>query len=731
MRWQSVLRIGIALAFVGVAVLVYLNLRQRPVATTPAEVAPLSEPNVLSESFATDKPAKHEFLAPDGTPAMVIAYQRAKMFADGRKEFEDINATFLRAGVKNTIVAKRAVATGKAGPTGEQPSEVVFTGDVQLSSEDGISVKAKDEATFYNIEQKTVIPGAMSFTRGRLSGSGVGADLYMDRSVLWINSQAKLSVAPEKEGGSPIEAQAGKIGLADAEHYMVLEGDAVMNHQSQRLSANNARVSFSAEGDLVQFIELRERSRVVSTGSRKSQPNLTAENINLTFAPDTGLLTHTKLVQGAVVELKETSGVTKVSGSDIDIFVGPDGETLTKLEATAPVQVSLPQQGGQPAKVITSSGLMADGDDTRGLTRAEFSGGVKYTEKRPAGRGQAASSREATSQKLVLGLKGDLAQVDTAVFTQNFTVIDGELTATAHEGTYDSVKETLRLRSVAGTKSARPKVTTSEMEVVGNEIDAELKIDGFRARGDVESFLTPSSKTKTTKTTQSGGLFEAGKRISGRSDSLTYHRDAGTAVYEGAVFLVQEDSSLRADRVDIDDVKGDLVAKGKVTSKLTLQPEKPGAPAPKPAVISAALLVYSDSARTAVYTGAATLETSTGEHLSGEQITLTLDPSDRKLKTAEAVAAPGGEVRVTLPEGRQAVGVKAIYTAATEAYQVHGKLAAFIVPAPEEGPGRCSVGNGTVLDFNRMDGASQVRSEGGALGRMKPAKCSDVIKVIK
>lgn len=728
MRWQTVLRIGIALAGIGVAVLVYLNLRERPVDTTAMTEAPLSEPDVLSEYVAGDKPATFEFLGPDGKPAMVIAFQRSKVFVDGRKEFDDINATFLRAGVKNTIVAKRAVATGKAGPTGDQPAEVVFTGDVRLTSEDGISVQAKDEATFYNIEQKTVIPGAMTFTRGRLSGSGVGADLYMDRSVLWINTNARLKVAPETGGGSPIDAQANKIGLADADHYMVLEGDAVMNHHSQRLSANNARVSFSDVGDVVQFIELRERSKVVSTGSGASRPNLTAENINLTFAPDTGLLTHTKLVQGAVVELKDSTGLTRVSGTDIDIFVGADGETLTKLEATAPVRVSLPQQGGQPAKVITSSGLVADGDDTRGLTRAEFSGGVKYTETRAAGRGQPALSREATSQTLVLGLKGDLAQVESAVFTQNFRVKDGELTATAHEGTYDSVKETLRLRNPAGVAAARPKAINAELEVVANEIDADLKTDGFHARGRVDSFLTPSSKTQTKS---SGGLFEAGKRISGASDSLTYRRDAGTAVYEGAVFLVQEDSTLRGDRVDIDDVKGDLVAKGNVSSKLTLQPEKPGAPKQKPAIITAGQLVYSDSARTAVYTGSAALETSTGEHLRGEQITLTLEPRDRKLKTAEAVAAPGGEVRVALPEGKQAVGVRAIYTAATDAYQVHGQLAAFIVPAPEKGPGECSIGNGTVLEFSRTDGAAQVRTDGGALGRMKPAKCADVIKVIK
>ncbi len=735
MRWQSALRIGIAIAGIGVAVLVYLNLRERPVDDTSTDTAPLGDANAVSVTEAIEGEANTlEILGEDGKPAIVLTYQKSKVFADGRKEFDDVSAMFVRSGVKNTIASKRAVATGQAGPTGMQPAVIVFTGDVKLSSEDGISVEAKEEATFYNIEQKTVIPGPMTFTRGRLSGSGVGADLYMDRSVLWINSDAKLSVAPEIAGGEPIAASATKIGLADAEHYMVLEENAVMTHHSQRLSATNARVSFTPTGDVVQFIELRGQARVTSTGSAASKPNLSAENINLTFAPDTGLLTHTKLVQSAVVDLRDGAGVTKVKGSDIDIFVGPDGETITKLQATNPVEVTLPQQSAQPAKVIKAKGLTAEGDDSRGLTRAVFSGGVIYNESRPATRGQAAMSRVATSESLELGLKGDLAQVDTALFRQNVEVKDGDLVASAQEGTYDSAKETLKLRSPAGAK--RPKATSGEMDITAAEIDADMTADGFVAVGRVDSFLTPSPTSKSKST---GGLFEAGKQITGTSEKLTYRREAGTVVYEGAVFLVQGDSSLRGDRVDIDDAKSDLVAKGNVISKLAMDmggarpdvKDAKGAKPQKPSEISAAQLVYTDAARTAVYTGGAKLDTPTGESLQGDQVTLTLEPGDRKLKTAVAVAPAGDQVVIRLNEQRQALGTRATYTAATDAFHVRGSLAAFIVPAPERGPGECNVVSGSDLDFNRTAGEAEVRTDGGALGRGKQVKCADVLKVIK
>jgi hypothetical protein len=141
-------------------------------------------------------------------------------------------------------------------------------------------------------------------------------------------------------------------------------------------------------------------------------------------------------------------------------------------------------------------------------------------------------------------------------------------------------------------------------------------------------------------------------------------------------------------------------------------------------------LVYTDAARTAVYTGAARLDTPTGESLQGEQVTLTLEPGDRKLKTAVATAPAGGQVRIALLEQRQAIGSRATYTAATDAYQVRGSLAAFVVPDKDR-PGECNVVSGSLLDFKRTEGESEVRTDGGALGRMKPAKCADVLKGAK
>lgn len=716
MRWQSVARVVVGLAGLGVAVLVYLQLEDRQSVPGSVEV-PLSDPDVVS----TSRKGERLVLSAEGQPNVVIAYAEQRILADGRIEFSDVSAEFSKGGVTRTIQARTAVASGRAGPTGEQPARIDFSGNVRLGAADGISVETDDEATFFNQEQKTVIPGRMRFTRGRLSGGGVGAELFMESSILWINEDAMLRVAPEREGGAAVEARARRIGLADADHFMRLEGDAVMTYQAQRLSADTARVMFTPATYGVQFIELRGRSRVTATAGAGTRPDLSAGDINLAFAEGTGLLSSATLAHDARVQTRSGPGVSSVTGSVIEMFLAPNGETLTRLQASAPVAVTLPPADGQPAKVIRSQGLQADGTEAAGLTRAVFSGGVQYEETRGAARGRATPAlRTATSETLTLDLAGSLTAVERAQFLRTVRVVDGTLTATAGAGTYDSAAETLALRSPAGT--ARPKVATGDMDVVATLIDADLKGDGLDARGQgdarVESTLKPS--TGTTSASSAEGLFERGKVITGVSDRLVYSRASGRATYEGGVYLLQGDSHLAADRVVLDEGTGDVTATGSVKSALVLDT--------RPSRVSADALTYTERTRVADYSGRAVLEAPSGERTTGDRVVLTLKPEGRALSGVIATATGTNVVRVTLPGQRQATGREVTYDAETDRYRVTGEPATFVLPSSGKETGECTLLTGTELRFSRTSGAAEVVGRGGALGTTQTVKCAEVIK---
>lgn len=728
MRWQTVARMVVAVIGVGCAVAVYVYLRPRPeaVVTTPS----LLDPGAI----AVSKNTSFKLLGPDGKPIYEITSDVRRVMADDRMEYRgNVRLTFARSGVLYTVTADEADTAGTAGPTGEEQSRVVFRGKVRMKGEDGFSVET-EEGTYFNVEQRLTFPGAVAFTRGELSGSGVGGDLYMDRSVLWLYDQSEMRIAPAG-GGVPVVVTAKRIGLAEADRYLRVEEGARLTRENQTL-ASDLMMLFLAEGSqTVRRIEMDGRSRVTQTGGGV-RPDMRADNIDLDFAPETSALSHARLDGNGVLITRDESGTTRITGSTIDLMLGADGTTLTRLESAAPTEVQLPRSGATPARTIRSAGLIAEGAEPKGLDRAVFSGGVNYRETTPASRGQAAKSRVATSDSLVLGLGGGLNQVDMAEFRQNFTVTDDTMTAKADEGRYDAQKETLQLRANVPARQ-RPHIVDQEIEVTAQAIDVDLKQDSFVAKGRVESLRksVPKAPGATPGSASTPGLFEEGEPIGGKANELSYAKATGLAVYTGEVALSQSSGPgkssnvLRADEVRLDDKKTDLTATGQVRSTFFIE-QGATASAKQPLTdtqFNSDRMAYTEATRTAVYSGSAVMESRNGERLTAEQIAVELMAERRALKRVEAVATGAVVLRATLPEGRQVTGLHLTYHAESDEYIVKGQPATFISPSATR-PGMCEVGTGTELSFLRTQGWSLVKNEGGAVGRAEEKKCAEVVK---
>lgn len=728
-RWAKVARVVVPLIGVGCAVAVYVYLRPRPDMTDAAPVVRLGD-----DAVAISKDTTTKLLGPDGKPIYEITSRERRVMADGRLELRgDVRLTFARNGVPYTVTANEADTAGVAGPTGEEQETVVFRGKVRMKGEDGFSVDT-EEGTYFNVEQRLTFPGAVAFTRGDLSGSGVGGELYMDRSVLWLFDKSEMRIAPA-EGGVPVVVTGKRIGLAEADRYLRVEENGRLTRDGQSLTSDLIMLFFAEGSQTVQRIEMDGQSRVLQTGGG-DRPDMRADNIDLDFATDTSALSHARLDGTGVLTTRDSSGTTRISGSMIDLTVGVDGRTVTRLETAAPTEVQLPRSGAVPARTIRSATLIAEGSEPKGLDRAVFSGGVNYREVTAAARGQAATSRVATSDSLVLGLAGGLNQVDVAEFRQGFSVVDGTMTAKADEGRYDAKAETLQLRANVPARQ-RPNIVDQEIEVTAQAIDVNLKQDAFVARGAVVSLRKSAPAAKGAKSAEAAapGLFDEGKPISGNADALTYDKTTGVAVYTGEVALLQssgpgkESSVLRGDEVRFDDKRRDLTAAGHVRSTFVIDQATDATPkqGAGSTQLSSDRMAYAEAARTAVYTGSAVMESPNGERLVAEQITLEMMTERRALKRLQAVAAAATVLRATLPAGRQVTGQHLTYDAATEEYVVRGNPATFISPSKTK-PGICEVGTGTKLTFLRTQEWSMVTNEGGAVGRAEDKKCAEVIK---
>lgn len=754
MRWQTVARAVVALIGIGCAITVYVMLRPRDTAVEPPK------PVMLDDSAtAATKGTKTKRVDDTGRVAFSMEADETRVLADGRKIATGVRFKFAKGGVDYDVASSEAEMSGKHGPTGDEPSKVVFKKKVKMVGSDGFSVEAED-ATYSADDQRVTFPGAVAYTRDRMEGRGVGAELFMDRSVLWMYDQSRLTIKPEG-AGVPVEITAKQIGLAQADGYLrALEG-ARLTRQAQQLTADALAVFFTEGTQNVRRIELVGKSVVQQTG-RGQRPDMRGDNIDMDFAPETGLLAHARMSGAAVLTLRETAGVTRVSGTTVDMYVAGDGETLTKLESTGPTVVELPRVGETPAKTIHSAGLVAEGADPKGLERAVFSGGVQYREALPAARGQAAAVRLAVSQSLTLGLGGDLNQVEIADFRQGFCfasplapsvtdlqcspsrmlpargTMENTMVAAADEGRYDAKAETLRLRSTSPTL---PRVVNQEIEIKGREVDINIKQEAIDARRtnaadlQVDTLRKPSAAR--AKETGTSGLFDGGKPISGNANVLKYSKVTGIATYSGEVLVAQTDSGqvnvLRANEVRIDDQKQDIEANGNVRSTFFLEgaPADAGKKTPTPTQINGNRMIYTEALRTAVYSGTATMvsgEAGTRQSLEAGQITLEMHAERRALKRLMAVVLGSGIVLARLPEGRQTTGLQLTYDADKDWYEVRGTPATFFSRSTTKGPDVCEVGIGTTLEFQRGAGLSNVKNEGGAVGRTGDRKCSEVLK---
>ena len=79
---------------------------------------------------------------------------------------------------------------------GEGPRNFDFKGNVKVVDKGGASVMTAD-AAYDDATGIVTMPGEVTFTRGRLSGRGVGATYHREQDFLQILDQASLNVKPD------------------------------------------------------------------------------------------------------------------------------------------------------------------------------------------------------------------------------------------------------------------------------------------------------------------------------------------------------------------------------------------------------------------------------------------------------------------------------------------------------------------------------------------------------
>ena len=727
MAWQKRARFAIAIFVVIFVAIVVVVLRLRKPPPPSAAVPERRDKDCILENTT----GGHVESTKGGKVVWAMKFGAQCSYPDGRAKLGNgVEITFNKNGKPYTVNSREADIT----QAGDELKTGHFVGAVKLTSE-GTEVTTED-ATYDQSEGMLKIPGAVAFKRGRMNGTGVGATYDFNREVLWLQAKPHVTVAPDEKGQGAIDATAEAIGMARADHYLKLTRSAHIKGEGRDIDADEITIFLTEDDQRVQVLQLRGNSRIVGSGESGGPQNMSARDIDLTYADDGRTLQHSRLLENAVVQLpgEGKSPGKRIAGKTVELALAPDGKTVTNLNAAENVQVDLPPDGDDPAKQIRSATLTAAGAPGTGLQSATFGGNVEYRETRAAKGNLPAVDRQAHSVTLIVATKPGFGELQQADFRGNVHFTDGpDVVADATQALYHVDRDQIDLSPSADPGPPAPRVSDGRVTVEARTIEFSLGSRKLKAETKVRSSMLPQDKGQTgvkpgsdrgqtgatpsrdDSQTHVPALLKQDQPVTVTSNRLEYDGTAGHAVYIGNSRLWQGDTKINADTIVVDDKTGNLEGRTSVHTEMMLDEvdQKTGARKSTKSTGESENFVYDDAKRLATYTTKAHLINPQQGDISAEKLELFLAKNDNELERAEGYGANG--TVIVKENNRIATGARLTYLAKDETYHMTGTPVDVVEIAQND----CKKSIGAVLTFQRA--VDSVNMKGNNLIRMESA----------
>ena len=578
MRWQRRARVVVAIVGIASAIAIYAAMGERAKQTV-APPPQRSDPNSIIESSGNVlqqvRGSRQDFL---------IEAERQLTYKNGASKWFGVKITVRNRGGRDYVV------TGREAQAGENEKDLQLAGGVTLAANDGFVVKT-DTATFDQEGGLMTAPGAVTFEKDRMTGSGVGMSYDKNSDVLMLADQSHVNFRDE-HGNTTMEFTSGKSTFARMEHTLTLEGNVHALRAEQVIEAKQSVAHLTEDEQHITDIELRGNSRVVGGGA--GVDSMSARDIDLRYAEDGETLERVGLLGGGAVAMTGQGGSPgrQFIGDTLDILLAADG-SLTKATGSDNVRLDLPASPESPARSIRARTLDADGAAGKGLTAAKFTDNVEYREEAST----SSAARVAKSRMLTVALTDDA--VSNAVFTGAVKFEEQGLQAAAGDARYDPMKASLRLTGIEG--GIVPRVSDDQVTIDANAIDVALQGRLMKATGGVKTTLRASGPRNSRGPGGSApldqsrlpSLLKQDQPANVNADALDYQGASGTAIYTGNATLWQGETTIRAEVLAIDQSKGDLVATGNARSSIVLDTGV--------SIARAAEIRYADAAHTITY----------------------------------------------------------------------------------------------------------------------------------
>ena len=690
--WQRSARLVIAVFGVVFAVFVVRELKGR-------DPVPAMKPVARTDPGAIVETTGGNLTRIKGTREDVsIAYQKQFTYEDGSSKLLGVTiVTEERNGTRTFTI------TGKEGRLAKGAATIALDGAVKLAGSDGMTVLT-EHATYADADGTVRAPGPVELTRGRLHATGIGMAWDKTPDVLTILDQAVVQIAAGPSAGDASDVTSGNAIFARRDKYLRFERTVRMQRSGQVVEADTAIMYLSQDEKRIETIELHDHARI--TSAKVSPGGLQAMSggqMNLKYAADGDSLEHALVAGDASIQIAGEAGQQgrQIVANTIDIALAPDGTTPIAMLGRGAVELAFPREPGSSGRTIQSANLDAKGEPGKGLTRAVFSGEVRYRER-------GAVDRAVNAGTLDAGLKPGMSSIDSARFAHAVRYAGEGITALAAAAHYDIDNGTLALTG-SEPGALVPHMVNDQIAVDAVSIDVALAGPKLKAVGSVRSELKPASSGATPGDTANDvkmpSMLKQGQAVIIVADNMDYDGTSSTGVYTGGARLFQGETSIKAQSIVIDNKAGNLSATGGVTTTTVLEQTGKGKKKERVHSIATAKdFSYDDAARRMTYTKDAHMSGPDGD-MTATRIELYLKPSGDELDRAEAYE------KVALREqDRETTGSKLVYTTANETYVVTGSPVKIVDPCKRETVGR-------TLTFNKgadsivVDGNAQTRTQ--------------------
>jgi lipopolysaccharide transport protein LptA len=505
---------------------------------------------------------------------------------------------------------------------------------------------------------------------------------------------------------------AGAFGYARRDRYMRLEKTLHIDREGQQIDATESTVRLFPERDEPDYLELRGGSKITGGPKDKAMRSMSATDINIDLRRRRPLDEKTRLLAGnAAIELAPQQGTAgqKLSGNYMDIGLEPDG-SVRNISTRDNVTAALPATKDTSARTIKSTAMTAAGN-AQGLNRMIFTEGVEYREAATKTQAPGPRKRRHSRRRSIPG-----GHPAGRALHGNFDFTDGPMRAVSNDASYNVTAGTLALTG----KEITPEIRDESLTLLAETIDVTLDPRKMTAKGNVRSTLLPPKKAAAnTPATKRPALLGDKDPVSILSAALSYDEANKIAEYTGQTRLFQGATSINADKLTLDETKGDLTATGKVITNLEITNKQAEAGAkPKPTIGRAETFTYADDTRMATYTTNAQFDGDQG-HLSAAKLELQLAKTENALERLVGTGAVNATV-----DKRTVTGTQLTHSPADEKYVVFGAPVRMV-------DADCQETSGKTLTFWKasdrvlVDGNNEVRTQtkgGGKCATATPPK---------